>query len=67
MKNTKSFEENYKKLQEIASNLRNNQFIDIDQLLPMIKDATMAYDKCKSRLQTVQAALNKHFDNKNNN
>ena len=65
MKNVKkinTFEDNYKKLQEIATTLRNNQFVNIDQLLPMIKDATLAYEKCKSRLQAVQEALNKHFD-----
>ncbi len=70
MKNAKkinNFEDNYKKLQEIATTLRNNQFINIDQLLPMIKDATLAYEKCKSRLQAVQLALNKHFDNNETN
>lgn len=61
-KKPKIFEDNYKKLQEIAATLRNNQFIDIDQLLPMIKDATLAYEKCKSRLQAVQTALGQHFD-----
>jgi exodeoxyribonuclease VII small subunit len=61
MKN-KNFADNYQKLQEIATNLRNNQFMDIDQLLPMIKEATTAYQKCKSRLQAVQDSLDKHFD-----
>ena len=60
-KSTKHFEDNYKKLQEIATKLKSGQFIDVDQLLPMIKEATSAYEKCKSRLQAVNAALNEHF------
>ena len=60
---TNGFEDNYSKLQNIATTIRNNQFIDIDQLLPMIKEATVAYEKCKHRLQAVKQALNKHFDN----
>lgn len=60
-KDSKTFESNYKKLQEIAATLRSNQFIDIDQLLPMVKEATSAYEKCKLRLKSVSLALDKHF------
>jgi exodeoxyribonuclease VII small subunit len=64
MKKTKkiSFEENYKKLQDIATTLRNNQFMDLDQLLPMIKEATHAYENCKSRLERIKDTLNKYFE-----
>lgn len=66
MKKTKhnGFEENYKKLQEIATQLRSNQFIDLDQLLPMIKEATLAYEKCKSRIETIKSTLNQYFEKK---
>ena len=66
VKKPKGFEDNYKKLQDIAAQLRSGQFIDIDQLLPMIKDATSAYEKCKSRLQAVKSALNEHFEEQKN-
>lgn len=61
VKNTKNFEENYKKLQEIANKLKQGQQISVDQLLPLIKEATVAYEKCKSRLQAVNTAVNEHF------
>lgn len=61
VKNTKNFEENYKKLQEIANKLKQGQQVSVDQLLPLIKEATVAYEKCKSRLQAVNTAVNEHF------
>jgi exodeoxyribonuclease VII small subunit len=61
VKSTKNFEDNYKKLQEIANKLKQGQQISVDQLLPLIKEATVAYEKCKSRLQAVNMAVNEHF------
>ena len=66
IKKPKGFEDNYKKLQDIAAKLRGGQLVDVDQLLPMVKEATLAYEKCKSRLQAVNLALNEHFKDKNN-
>ena len=57
-----NFTDNYQKLYEIASTLRNKQDnIDIDQLIPMVEEATKAYNACKSRLERVQQALQQHF------
>ena len=66
MKKTKHniFEENYKKLQDIAATLRSNQFVDLDQLLPMLKEATTAYEKCKSRIETIKSTLNQYLESK---
>lgn len=61
IKKPKNFADNYKKLQEISAKLRSGQAMDVDQLLPMIKEATAAYEKCKSRLKAVHTALNEHF------
>ncbi|MGD0466038.1 MAG: exodeoxyribonuclease VII small subunit [Gammaproteobacteria bacterium] len=65
IKKPKNFEDNYKKLQDIAAKLRNGQFIDVDQLLPMIKEATLAYETCKARLKAVNLALDEHFKDQN--
>lgn len=61
IKKPKNFEDNYKILQDIAAKLRNNQNINVDQLLPLIKEATSAYEKCKSKLKTIHDALQEHF------
>ncbi len=65
-KKPKNFEDNYKILHNIATKLRSGEFVDVDQLLPMIKDATSAYEKCKARLEAVNLALTEHFKDQNN-
>lgn len=62
-KSPESFKENYQKLQEIAQKLANSSEIDIDELVPMVDDATHAYQVCKSRIETVEKALNTRLDN----
>jgi len=55
-----SFNENYKTLRDIASDLREqsgNEVPDIDNLLPMVEKATKAYKACKTRLDAVESAL----------
>ncbi|WP_321323331.1 exodeoxyribonuclease VII small subunit [Thiomicrorhabdus sp.] len=57
-----SFKENYQKLQDIAQKLANSGEVDIDELVPMVDDATRAYQLCKSRIEAVETALNTRLD-----
>ena len=60
--NSESFKENYQKLQEIAQTLSQSQEVDIDELVPMVDEATRAYNLCKQRIEAVEAALNKRLE-----
>lgn len=62
-----SFKENYAKLQQIANQLTQTDEVDIDQLVPMVDDASRAYQICKSRLDAVEAALSQRLDQEENN
>ncbi|MDX1348184.1 MAG: exodeoxyribonuclease VII small subunit [Thiomicrorhabdus chilensis] len=57
-----SFKNNYAKLQEIAQKLSNTQEVDIDELVPMVDEATRAYQLCKSRIEAVESALSKRLE-----
>lgn len=61
--NSQNFKENYQKLQQIANTLTQNREVDIDQLIPMVDEATKAYQACKERIDTVEKALNKRLEN----
>jgi len=61
-----SFKENYQKLQDIAQKLANSGEVDIDELVPMVDDATRAYQLCKSRIEAVETALNTRLDSDSN-
>ena len=55
-----SFNKNYEVLRSIASQLSNQEHSDvpdIDNLLPMVEEATAAYRACQSRLKAVEEAL----------
>ena len=55
-----SFNDNYKTLRRIATTLREQtgqEVPDIDNLLPMVEEATAAYKACKERLDAVEKAL----------
>ncbi|WFE68415.1 exodeoxyribonuclease VII small subunit [Thiomicrospira sp. R3] len=62
-----SFKENYAKLQQIANQLTQTDEVDIDQLVPMVDEASRAYQICKSRLDAVEAALSQRLDQEENN
>jgi exodeoxyribonuclease VII small subunit len=62
MSNPESFKENYARLQAIADQLAQSQEVDIDQLVPMVDEASRAYQICKSRLDAVETALSKRLD-----
>jgi len=57
-----SFKANYQKLQEIAQKLSDASEVDIDELVPMVDDATRAYQLCKSRIEAVETALNNRLE-----
>lgn len=58
-----SYQENYNRLQEIAQKLSQSDSINIDELVPMVDDATRAYQLCLSRIESVESALNQRLDN----
>lgn len=57
----KSFNESYKQLNDIARKLRSQEEPDIDALVPMVEEATKAYQVCKQRIEEVKLALKDHF------
>lgn len=62
MKNAQNFSENYQTLQKIAQQLSHSTEVDIDQLVPMVDEATKAYQACKSRLDAIEKALSERLD-----
>ncbi|HIE40033.1 MAG TPA: exodeoxyribonuclease VII small subunit [Thiomicrorhabdus sp.] len=62
-----SFKENYQKLQEIAQKLSDTSDVDIDELVPMVDDATRAYQLCKSRIEAVESALSNRLEKDSKN
>lgn len=56
------FTENYQKLQMIAQKLSSAGEVDIDELIPMVDEASQAYQICKSRLEAVEKALSERLD-----
>ncbi len=62
-----SFKENYQKLQKIAQKLSDTSEVDIDELVPMVDDATRAYQLCKSRIEAVESALSNRLENDSKN
>lgn len=61
-KTPQNFKDNYQKLQEIAQKLSYSDEIDIDELVPMVDEATRAYNHCKSRIEAVEKALSQRLD-----
>ena len=53
---SKSFEENYKRLESIAQELQENR-ISIDQLVPKTKEALAAIKACKEVLKETKSQL----------
>jgi len=56
------FSKNYQILQEISDKLSSQNEPDIDNLVPMIEEATRAYQICKKRLDKVKLALADHLE-----
>ncbi len=64
-KNADSYQYNYEKLKMIAETLSQSDDIDIDELVPMVDEATRSYTLCQSRIEAVESALNKRLDKSN--
>jgi len=54
---TDSYLKNYCKLQKIAETMRDQEDLDVDKLVKMVNEATIAYKKCQSRIEAVEKAL----------
>lgn len=53
---TESYIENYNKLKQIAKTIAETDEPDIDQLVSLIGDATLAYKNCQARIEAVEKA-----------
>ena len=62
-KNQDSFTKNYAILENAVEKLQDDENISVDDLLPLVDQATEAYGKCKKRLQLVEDALEQRFQN----
>lgn len=62
IENKETYKNSYQKLEEIANRLAQNESVDIDELVPMVDEATRAYQNCKSRIEAVEAALSKRLE-----
>lgn len=56
-----NFSRSYDTLKTIAESLRNQREPNVDELIPMLEQATQAYKVCKSRLESVQLALKEYL------
>jgi len=57
-----TYQQSFQTLEQIASKLSNSDSVDIDELVPMVDEATRAYQNCKSRIEAVEKALNKRLE-----
>lgn len=62
---TESFNQNYETLKKISETLRNQREPNIDELIPMVEQATQAYKVCQGRLAAVKTALDAYLPKDN--
>lgn len=60
-----NFTNNYKILEEISEKLSNDENINLDELVPLIDQATQAYKNCKTRLESLETIINNKLSNFN--
>lgn len=56
-----TYMENYKALSDAAQELRGQEVVDIDKLVPIVDKALAAYAACKSRIEAVEALLSERL------
>jgi exodeoxyribonuclease VII small subunit len=54
--------DHYKILADAAQELRDQDVVDIDKLVPIVDKALVAYAACKARIDAVEALLNERLD-----
>lgn len=59
--NDKGFNTAYQTLKANAEKLRNQAELDIDALVPIVKESAAAYTVCKERIAAVRATLAEHL------
>lgn len=52
-----SYLENYRVLSDVARELREQDQVDIDKLIPLVDKALGAYAACKGRIEAVEKLL----------
>lgn len=52
-----SYLENYRMLSDVAKELREQDQVDIDKLIPLVDKALGAYGACKGRIEAVEKLL----------
>ena len=52
-----SYAENRKVLREVAEKLRHETSLDIDELIPLIDQASAAYRACRDRVDAVERLI----------
>ena len=57
-----SFKDNYVALEKIVSKLQSGTVEDIDNLIPLVEEATRAYNGCKDRIDAVEKMINKTLE-----
>ncbi|TCM64493.1 exodeoxyribonuclease VII small subunit [Acinetobacter calcoaceticus] len=57
-----SFKQGYEILKKNAEFLESQEQPDIDNLMTIVEESMAAYKACKSRVDAVQLALNKTFE-----
>ncbi len=57
MSDSQKYRENYEKLRAIAERLAGDEAVDIDELVPLVDEASAAYKVCRARIEAVEKAL----------
>ena len=57
MNDSQSYRDNYEKLRAIAQRLASDEVVDIDELVPLVDEASAAYKVCRARIEAVEKAL----------
>jgi exodeoxyribonuclease VII small subunit len=55
--NASTFKQQYDRLRQIAQQVSQQDNLDIDQLIPLVEEATAAYKACKARIDQVEQLL----------
>lgn len=54
---TSEFKENFERLKEIEEKVSTLDASSIDEVIPMVEEASKIYAKCKERIEKVKSVL----------